>query len=285
MCLCDSLHFFNIDPPAPETLMRALELLNYLGALDDEGDLTALGEQMADFPVDPQWAKMLIVSPDYSCSNEILTIVACMSVPQIFMRPIDQAKSADEAKAQFAHPDGDHLTLLNAFQAYEYISEADRKKWCWDNFISERSMISAENIRRQLSGIMQKLDIPLVSNDIKSTSYYPNIRLALTAGMFMQVAFKQSTGKYLTVKDSQQVEIHPSSVVISKPEWVLFEEFALTTKNFIRTVSVTRVDWLVEIAPHYYELDNFPKCEAKDALEIAYKKLANARRMEREKRF
>ena len=144
-----------------------------------------------------------------------------------------------------------------------------------------RSILSALNVRRQLSGIMANLDITLVGNDIKSSSYYPNIRLALTAGMFMQVAFKQSMGKYLTAKDSQQVEIHPCSVVISKPDWVLFEEFALTTKNFIRTVSVTQVDWLVEIAPHYFDLENFPKGEAKDALEIAYRKLVSARRADR----
>ena len=75
--------------------MRALELLNYLAALDDEGNLTALGEIMAEFPLDPQvrlrslrsrdisdlpqLAKMLIVSPDFKCSNEILTIVSMLS--------------------------------------------------------------------------------------------------------------------------------------------------------------------------------------------------------------
>ncbi len=52
-----------MDPPAPETLMRALELLNYLGALDDDGNLTELGAMMAEFPLDPQLAKMLLYSP------------------------------------------------------------------------------------------------------------------------------------------------------------------------------------------------------------------------------
>ena len=59
--------------------MRALELLNYLAALDDEGNLTPLGAIMAEFPLDPQLAKMLIVSPEFKCSNEILTIVAMLS--------------------------------------------------------------------------------------------------------------------------------------------------------------------------------------------------------------
>merc|ERR1719253_1766309 len=80
----DLVHFDFMDPPAPETLMRALELLNYLGALDDEGELTPFGYQMSDLPLDPQLAKLIITSPDYGCSAEIVTIVACLSVPQIF---------------------------------------------------------------------------------------------------------------------------------------------------------------------------------------------------------
>ena len=91
----------------------------------------------------------------------------------------------------------------------------------------------------------------------------------------MHVAYRQQTGQYQTVKDNQSVSIHPSSVIRSRPEWVLFEEFALTTKNFIRTVSVTSVDWLVTVAPHYFDLENFPECEAKAELEKAYARLAH----------
>jgi pre-mRNA-splicing factor ATP-dependent RNA helicase DHX15/PRP43 len=277
----DLVHFDFMDPPAPETLMRALELLNYLGALDDEGELTELGYQMSDLPLDPQLAKMILVSPEYGCSAEIVSIVACMSVPQIFLRPRESAKLADEAKAQFSQSDSDHLTLLNAFAAYELVPMSERKKWCWDNFINERSMQSAENVRKQLLGIMRKLDVPLVTSDTKGNGSfcYMDIRKALTAGMFMQVAHKQRTGDYLTVKDNQIVYIHPSSVVDSRPEWVIFEEFALTTKNYIRTVTATSVDWLVELAPHYFDLENFPECEAKGELESAYSRLAQSRRV------
>lgn len=75
----DLVHFDFMDPPAPETLMRALELLNYLGALDDDGELTPTGELMSAFPLDPQLCKMLIESPKYRCSNEILSIAALLS--------------------------------------------------------------------------------------------------------------------------------------------------------------------------------------------------------------
>ena len=64
----DLVHFDFMDPPAPETLMRALELLNYLGALDDDGNLTELGSLMAEFPLEPELSKMLLYSPQVSAS-------------------------------------------------------------------------------------------------------------------------------------------------------------------------------------------------------------------------
>lgn len=74
---------------------------------------------MAEFPLDPQLAKMIIASPQLNCSNEILSITAMLSVPNCFMRPKEAARAADEAKARFSHLDGDHLTLLNAYHAYK----------------------------------------------------------------------------------------------------------------------------------------------------------------------
>lgn len=116
----DIVHFDYMDPPAPETLMRALEQLNYLGALDDEGDLTSIGQQMSEMPLDPLLSKMLIAASEtYHCVNEILTIVAMLNVPNVFIRPRDQAETADREKSKFAHPDGDHLTLLNVFNTFK----------------------------------------------------------------------------------------------------------------------------------------------------------------------
>ena len=114
----DLVHFDLMDPPASETLMRALELLNYLGGLDDAGNMTATGKMMSEFPLDPQLAKTLMISQKYHCSNEILSIVSCLSVPPIFARPPDKKSEADAARNRFHHSDGDHLTLLNVFHSY-----------------------------------------------------------------------------------------------------------------------------------------------------------------------
>jgi pre-mRNA-splicing factor ATP-dependent RNA helicase DHX15/PRP43 len=141
-------------------------------------------------------------------------------------------------------------------------------------------MKSVSNVRKQLLKICTKLDIPVVSSDIKVDGSYAmsDIRKALTAAMYMQVAYRQRTGEYFTVKDNQMVSLHPSTVITSRPSWVLYEEFVLTTKDFIRTNTVTSVEWLVELAPHYFDMTNFPECEAKQELVEAYRQLAQRER-------
>ncbi|CAM6082136.1 unnamed protein product [Calypogeia fissa] len=266
----DLVHFDFMDPPAPETLMRALELLNYLGALDDDGNLTSLGQLMSEFPLDPQMSKMLVVSPSFNCSNEILSITAMLSVPNCFLRPREAQKAADEAKARFAHNDGDHLTLLNVYHAYKQNSED--ATWCYDNFVNVRALKSADNVRAQLVRIMSRHNLRMCSTEFTSPNYYTNIRKAMLAGYFMQVAHLERTGHYLTVKDNQMVHLHPSTCLDQKPEWVIYNEFVLTSRNFIRIVTDVKGEWLIDIAPEYYDLSNFPQCEARRVLERLYMK-------------
>ncbi|CAD6197393.1 unnamed protein product [Caenorhabditis auriculariae] len=276
----DLVHFDFMDPPAPETLMRALELLNYLQAINDDGELTELGSIMAEFPLDPQLAKMLITSTELNCSNEILSITAMLSVPQCFVRPNEMKKEADESKARFGHVDGDHLTLLNVYHAFKQNHEDPN--WCYQNFINYRTMKTADTVRTQLARIMDKMNLRRVSTDFKSRDYYINIRKALVAGYFMHVAHLERSGHYVTVKDNQLVNLHPSTVLDHKPEWALYNEFVLTTKNFIRTVTDVRPEWLLTIAPQYYDLSNFPDGDAKRKLSITWDTL---RRLDKSKGY
>ncbi|KAM9908320.1 hypothetical protein OXX69_006077 [Metschnikowia pulcherrima] len=266
----DLVHFDFMDPPAPETMMRALEELNYLQCLSDEGDLTPLGRLASLFPLDPMLAVMLIGSPAFKCSEEILSIVALLSVPNVFVRPASARKRADEIKMSFAHPDGDHLTLLNVYEAFnsDDAYNVGLHQWCRDNFLSYRSLLSARSVRSQLRRIMERHELELVSTDYSSPKYWDNIRKALAAGFFMQVAKKKSGNKgFLTVKDNQDVLIHPSTVLSKESEWVIYNEFVLTSKNYIRTVTNVRPEWLVELAPKYYNLDHFAKGDVKLSLE------------------
>lgn len=284
----DLVHFDFMDPPAPETLMRALELLNYLGALDDEGDLTDFGALMSEFPLEPESSAALIRSPKFQCSNEILTIVAMVSsAHNCFVRQKKKDKRAHRGRSpheQFIQSDGDHMTLLNVFHAFK---ENDQKRggasqWCWDNYINYRALRTANNVRAQLERVMRKCGLELTSTDYQSFQFSSNIRRALLSGYFMQVAHRD--GKtYLTVKDNQQVKLHPSCGMKGAPEWVLYNEFVLTKTNYIRTCLEVKGQWLVDQAPHYYDLSNFPNGSAKNELRRLYAKKARKGTQERER--
>ena len=97
----------------------------------------------------------------------------------------------------------------------------------------------------QLQRTMEKFDIELMSLS-DERKLYVNIRQALVCGFFMQVAHKEGEkGNYLTVKDNQVVALHPSCGLDTQPEWVVFNEFVLTTRPYIRTVSDVKAEWWV----------------------------------------
>jgi pre-mRNA-splicing factor ATP-dependent RNA helicase DHX15/PRP43 len=268
----DLVHFDFMDPPAPETLMRALEVLNYLEALSDEGDLTEFGAMMSEFPLDPQLSAMVLHSPKYKCANEALSIAALLSVPQIFVRPRENAKAADEAKANFQHINGDHLTMLNAFHAYKGKCSPPGgnpklgQDWCRENFINGRSIAQADSVRTQLERVMTRFNQSLDSTPFHSSDYYTNIRRCLLSGYFMQTAYRQPQGHYITIKDNQVVVLHPSCVHKDKPDWVLYHEFVLTTKNYIRTITDIEPQWVFGASEKYFDLDTFPTGVIKSTL-------------------
>lgn len=105
-------------------------------------------------------------------------------------------------------------------------------------------------MRMQLKRIMEREEIELMSTPFEDKKYYENIRRALVAGFFMQVAKKDGSGKtYITVKDDQSVLLHPSTVLASDPEWVVYNEFVLTTKNYIRSITSVKAEWLLVGTP------------------------------------
>jgi len=166
--------------------------------------------------------------------------------------------------------------MLNVYHAFKSPdAQADAKRWCHDHFLSLRSLQSADNVRMQLKRIMEREEIELMSTPFEDKKYYENIRRALVSGFFMQVAKKEASGKtYTTVKDNQTVLLHPSTVLGQESEWVVYNEFVLTSKNYVRTVTGIKAEWLLDIAPNYYDIDSFPKGEVKTALIRAQERLA-----------
>ncbi|KAJ2953700.1 hypothetical protein O0L34_g1317 [Tuta absoluta] len=245
----DLIHFDFLDPPPHETLVLALEQLYALGALNHHGELTKAGRRMAEFPTDPMLAKMLLASEKYKCSEEVVSIAAMLSVnSSVFYRPKDKIIHADTARKNFFHPKGDHLTLMNVYN--QWVGSDFSVQWCYENFIQYRSMKRARDVREQLVGLMERVEIEMVS----SMSDDANIRKAITAGYFYHIAKFSKGGHYKTVKHNQTVMIHPNSALFEElPRWVIYHELVFTSKEFMRQVTEIESKWLLEVAPHYYK--------------------------------
>ncbi|KAG2112206.1 P-loop containing nucleoside triphosphate hydrolase protein, partial [Suillus discolor] len=255
--------FDYLDEPAPESLSKALEVLNYLAAVDDDGNLTALGSIMAEFPLDPQLSKMLIISPEFKCSNEILTITSMLSVPNVWLRPSNKREEADAAKALLTVPGGDHLMLLNVYN--EYIRNQHDKDWTYNHYLSAPALLQAVNVREQLERTMGRFEVDIVSAQ-DQIGMSLAIKQALCCGFFMQVAHKVGGKRnYMTV-NNQPVVLHPSCRLDTQPEWVIFNEFVVTNRPYIRTVTGVQPAWLLEYARLYFDLKDWPDSETKRAL-------------------
>lgn len=248
MGINDLLGFDFMDPPPVATLIGALESLHALGALDEEGLLTRLGRKMAEFPLEPNLSKMLILSVDLGCSDEILTITAMLSVENPFYRPRDKQAQADMRKAKFHQAEGDHLTLLTVYKGWE--ASKFSNPWCFENFVQARSMKRAQDVRKQLVTIMDRYKLDLIS----AGKNYKIICKAITAGFFTHAAKKDPQEGYRTLVDQNPVYIHPSSAVFNKnPEYVIYHELVLTTKEYMRNILVIDAKWLTELAPAFYK--------------------------------
>ncbi|KAI3839551.1 hypothetical protein MKX03_028571 [Papaver bracteatum] len=224
----DLLHFDFMDPPPTESLMKALESLFALNALNSVGELT-----------------------------KVISIAAMLSIGNsIFYRPNDKQVHADNARLNFHTGDvGDHIALLKVYSSWKETNFSTQ--WCYENYIQVKSMKRARDIRDQLEGLLERVEIELTSN---SNDLEP-VKKAITSCFFHHSARLQKNGSYRTVKNPQTVHIHPSSGLAK----VIYHELVMTTKEYMRQVTELKPEWLVEIAPHYYQL--------KDVEDVGTKKM------------
>ncbi|KAF4629948.1 hypothetical protein G7Y89_g8191 [Cudoniella acicularis] len=272
MGINDLLHFDFMDPPPTNTMLTALEELYTLSALDDEGLLTRLGRKMADFPMDPSLAKVLIASVDLGCSDELLSIVAMLSMPTVFYRPKEKQTQADQKKAKFHDPHGDHLTLLNVYNGWKQNKFAN--PWCFENFIQARAMRRAKDVRDQLVKIMERYKHPIVSCHRDTQK----VRQALCSGFFRNSARKDPQEGYKTLIEGTPIYLHPSSALFGKQaEWVIYDTLVLTSKEYMHVTTSIEPKWLVDAAPSFFKVaptDKLSKRKKAEKIQPLYNKFA-----------
>eukprot|EP00923_Selenidium_pygospionis_P024373 GHVN01042270.1.p1 GENE.GHVN01042270.1~~GHVN01042270.1.p1 ORF type:complete len:1135 (+),score=156.61 GHVN01042270.1:80-3484(+) len=249
MGINDLINFDFMDAPPVLTLVNAMEHLCHLGALEEEGGMmTRLGRKMAEFPMSPSLSKMLLTSVDMKCADEVITIVAMVSVQAVFYRPRDKQAAADQKKAKFHQPEGDHVTYLEVYKAWQ--NNQFSMAWCYANYIQGRALQRARDVRKQLITIMDRYKFEITS----AGKDYNRIRKSICAGYFRHACRKDQQEGYRTLVDNAQVYMHPSSAVFHKnPEWVVYHELVLTTREYLRDCCTIEPNWLVDLAPALFK--------------------------------
>ena len=256
------LRFDFLTPPPAEMMVRALELLYSLGALDDYAKLTKpLGLRMAELAVEPMMAKTLLSAPSFGCLSEALTIAAMTSLGgSIWIQHEGEKKKAESARRRFAAEEGDHLTYLNVYQAFVTKGRKEAR-FCHENLINFKAMTQAVSIRSQLKRYLERfglnVDESLASSSpsLQSQNKAEQIRRCLTTGYFAHAARMQPDGTFRNVSGTTTLHAHPSSLMFNrKADWVIFHEVMESgDKTFIRDVTKIEKGWLLEYAPEFYK--------------------------------
>ena len=247
----DLLDFDFMDPPPQDTITTSLFDLWALGALDNLGELTDLGSKMNAFPMDPPLAKLLIVSEEYGCSEEMVTIVSMLSVPNVFYRPKERQEESDAAREKFFVPESDHLTYLHVYSQWKVHGHSDA--WCARHFLHAKSLRRAREIRDQLLDIMrlQRMRMASCGTD------WDVIRRCICSGYYHQAAKVKGVGEYVNLRTSVTVQLHPTSALYGLgflPDYVVYHELILTSREYMSTVTAVDPRWLADLGGVFYSV-------------------------------
>ncbi|KAH7098988.1 P-loop containing nucleoside triphosphate hydrolase protein [Auriculariales sp. MPI-PUGE-AT-0066] len=242
-----------MDSPDPDAVRASLMILHGLGATNPaNGAISDAGKLIAAFPLDPPLAAMVMHSRELGCTREVLDIVSVLSSSAaVFFDASspDAREAANEARAKFKHAGGDHMTLRNVLVAYEAVcTERDQgrpKDWCARQFVNERALREARDIRNQLEGVCTKLGLdPHVSCRDDSD---PVLRCVIR-GSFLNSAMLQPDGSYKQTVGGQKVKVHPSSTMLDrKVPVIVYNELVFTNQTYARVVSSIPKAFLLEL--------------------------------------
>lgn len=246
------LEFDFMDPPPKDNILNSMYQLWILGALDNTGNLTEMGRKMVEFPLDPPLSKMLIMSENFGCSQEMLTIVSMLSVPSIFFRPKGREAESDQAREKFYVPESDHLTYLHVYEQWK-MKNYDQE-WATKHFIHGKALKKVREVRSQLLDIMKTLKMDLASS---SGTDWDIIRKAICSGYFHNAAKIKGIGEYVNLRTGIPCVLHPASAIYGlgfTPDYVVYHELVMTSKEYMQCVTSVDPHWLAELGPMFFSV-------------------------------
>ena len=239
-----------LDPPQKGAIREGYQLLAELGAISDQRHLTPIGRIMADLPIDPCIARIIIAARDNGCLREITILAAVLAIQDPRIRPVDKEKEADEAHKAFLHPQSDFITLLNIWERFHQVEEAVRswsrlKKFCKGHYLSFQRMREWIDLHEQLSDILKRREGFAESSTPAS---YEQIHKALLCGFLRNIACKKQERLYQGAQN-RELMIFPGSHQFHKGgQWIVAASFIETSRLYALTVATIEPEWIEPIA-------------------------------------
>ncbi len=238
-----------LDPPAPNRITGGFTVLKELGAIDNDGNLTSIGKNMARLPFDPHISRMIIAAQKENALREVKIIAAALSIIDPRERPFDLRGEADAAHRNFLDQSSDFLSYLNIWDIFNSTWKALKtqnrmRRFCKEHFLSFVRMREWNDVYRQLHTTLTRMK---GFSENKTAASYDSIHRALLTGLLSNVAYLDDNGKYSGARGREMV-IFPGSVLAGKkPKWVMCHEVVETSRPYARTVATINPAWLEDL--------------------------------------
>ena len=247
-----------VDAPDKRHIQDGIKLLKELGAfetiqtkLGEKRRLTTIGRQLAQLPVDPRLAKMLLSAVDFGSVYEVMIIVSALSIQDPRERPTEKQQASDEKHRRFADKKSDFLAFLNL---WNYVQEQQKaltknqfRRQCQKDFLNYLRIREWQDIYQQIRLAVREMGLPINSEKAE----YQQIHTALLSGLLSHIGLKEAEKQQYLGARNAHFAIFPNSVLFKKqPKWVMAAELVETSKLWGRMVAEIEPEWIEPLAEH-----------------------------------
>ncbi|GAA3498994.1 ATP-dependent RNA helicase HrpA [Streptomyces prasinosporus] len=284
-----------IDPPDHRNIRDGVQLLQELGALDPTQKdprkrLTQTGRKLAQLPVDPRLARMVLEADRNGCVREVMVIAAALSIQDPRERPADKQTQADQQHARFRDETSDFLAFLNLWR---YIREQQKergsssfRRMCKQEYLNFLRIREWQDIYAQLRTVAKQMGLHLNDQDAPAD----RIHVSLLSGLLSHIGMKdvkeskdsgQGGGRrdggrneYLGARNAK-FAVFPGSALFKKPpRFVMSAELVETSRLWARVNAKIEPEWVEPLAEHLLKRTySEPHWEKDQAAVMAYEKV------------
>lgn len=247
-----------VDAPDKRHIQDGIKLLEELGAFEmvrtkagEKRLLTRVGRQLAQLPVDPRLAKMILSAVNFGCVYEMMIIVSALSIQDPRERPQEKQQASDEKHRHFADKKSDFLAFLNLWyylqEQQKALSKNQFRRQCQKDFLNYLRIREWQDIYHQIRLTVREMGLPINSEKAE----YQQIHTALLSGLLSHIGLKEAEKQQYLGARNAHFAIFPNSVLFKKqPKWVMAAELVETSKLWGRMVAEIEPEWIEPLAEH-----------------------------------